>query len=75
MVTYSFRTIIFMQPIRRLHMHSKGPNFFSFGFWGTGRDYFLGWFFHVPNLFLKMFPIAIDFLGLKIKIKKNPSTN
>jgi hypothetical protein len=50
--------------MRRLHMHSKGPNFFSFGMWGEGKGIFF-WpgVFHVPNLFLKMFPIAIDFLG------------
>jgi hypothetical protein len=36
--------MIFMQPMRRLHMHSKGPNLFSFGFGGTIRDFFGGVF-------------------------------
>jgi hypothetical protein len=50
MVMNSFGNRNFMQPMGRLSMHSKCPDFFSFKFWGGGEEDFFHFFF-VPNMF------------------------
>ncbi len=65
MVTNSFGTRNFMQPMGMLSMHSKCLDFFSFKFW-IGRGGGGGIFFifpllptcslQVPNMFLKAVP-------------------
>jgi hypothetical protein len=60
MVMNGFRTIIFMQPMRKLNVHLRKINFYLFfGFGGLGRIFVVLNVF--PKMFPKMFPIPSNF--------------
>ncbi len=59
MVTNCFRSIIFMWPMRSLHMHLGGHNFCLLGFGRVGKGVLFFFFFCsqcVPIKFPKVFP-------------------
>jgi hypothetical protein len=55
MVTNHFKNQLFMWPMERLHMHSRGPDFVLLGLGNFGRDFsFFPCSYHVCNMSSKI---------------------